>query len=106
MAVPSAVEYRTVTVWPAGLASDTLNSAAVLPLSPSPTVTSAMEIAAWSSSVMVASAAPSASEAPAGSLSVTSNVSSGSSIVSPLTGTVIVRLVCPGAKVRLPDVAV
>ena len=38
-------------------------------------------------------------------LSVTSTVSSGSSVVSPVTETVIVSLVSPAVKVRVPEVS-
>ena len=41
--------------------------------------------------------------APAGLESTTSNVSSGSTVVSPLTLTVTVLLVSPAAKLTVPD---
>ena len=54
---------------------------------------------------MVTTAEPSVTVALTGLCRLTWKVSSGSTVVSPLTGTVIVCVVVPGAKLSVPLVA-
>ena len=71
---------------------------------PSALVTSLM-LMRGSSSTMVPTPWPSAMVALVGLLRLTTKVSFGSARRSPLTSTVMVLLVSPGAKVSVPDAA-
>ena len=76
---------------------------AVVPLLPSATLTSLMEIEGCGSlSVMVPSPCGSTIDAFAGFVRLTKKISFVSSSVSPLTSTVIVFVVSPGLKITVP----
>jgi hypothetical protein len=81
----------------------TAKTAFTVPELPSVTVASAIEIRT-SSSAIVPVPLP-ATVAPAGFERLSVNVSAGSEVVSPLTRTVTVLLVSPGAKVSVPAAA-
>ena len=65
--------------------------------------TASVTVGAASSSVIVPVPEAVPTVAPAALPSVTTTVSSGSSVVSPVTDTVIVLLVSPAAKVSVPE---
>ncbi len=93
-----------MTVWSLGFERVTVNVKAVVPLLPSVTDTSAIEMTGCGSSFMIVPVAPSVPQTwrwPGRSGSRV-KVSLGSSVVSPLTGTVTVWLVTPGVKVSVP----
>ena len=89
------------------MANATVNIALVVPLLPSVTLTAAGdkdttgELAALSSSVIVALAVPRAMVAPDGFDRVTVKRSLDSTVVSPMTETVASFLVSPGLKVKV-----
>ena len=84
-----------------------MNTASVLPLSPSGTLTpGVIDSSATSSSTIVPVPVPAdPSPAFAAPLSVTVNVSSASGVRSPCTATRIVRSVSPGANVSVPPLS-
>ncbi len=77
----------------------------VVPVSPSVTLTSSIEMSGMSSLRMVPTPCASAIVALAGLLRLMKNVSSSSMVSSPLTVTAIGWLTTPGAKVSVPLVA-
>jgi hypothetical protein len=91
-----------------GASRFTVNTASLVPDSPSvtcgPSASDAVGRESSSRIVPVAVAFPSVARV--GSASVSVNVSSGSTIVSPITGTSTPAWVSPGAKVTMPEVAV
>jgi hypothetical protein len=106
MAVPSAVAKSTVTAVLLGLLSVTVNVNSVVPTFPSFKLTLLIDRVAKSSFRIVPVPVPASIVAPLALESVTVNVSSGSTFVSPLTtNTVIDLLVSPGANVSVPLVA-
>ena len=104
VAVPvSASAYPTVTRLPLAALSVTVNVNAADPPFPSITLGDEIDsIGAASSSVIVPVPLPVASVAFVGLLSFTATVSSDSSLVSPVTDTMRLRLVTPAAKVSVP----
>ena len=87
-----------------------MNAALVLPELPSLTVALAIDtvgaVLLASSLVMVPVAVAVPSVAPLGLVSFTVKVSFGSTTASPVTATLTVCEVTPGAKVKVPEVAV
>ena len=108
VAVPVvASAYFTVTCLPLAALSVTEKLMATVPLSPSVTLAAPIEIVgAASLSVIVPMPVPVEIVALVGLLSFTATVSSGSSIVSPLTVTAMLLVVSPAAKVKVPAVSV
>ena len=107
MALPSVVSYLTVTVLPLGADKVTVKVALTEPVSPSTTDVSAMLSAGGpSSSWMVPTPWPSEMIALVALLRVTVKVSSGSSVVSSFTVTVMNFWVSPGLKVSVPLIGV
>ena len=104
MAVPPAPSaYSTVTSFVLAGASVTVKVRFTVPASPSLTRGESMESAETVSSsaiVPVPDAVPTA--APSALPSVTTTVSSDSAALSPITDTVMVLLLSPAAKVRVP----
>ena len=91
------------------LAADcvTVKTAVVVPVLPSVTVTLLIDrVSTPSSFTIVPRPWPSRIVALPGLDRFTTNVSSGSTVVSPMTGTVIVPVVAPAAMVSVPLVAV
>jgi hypothetical protein len=98
--VPSPVAYCTVTVCPLATDSVTVKFALVVPLFPSVTVALPTESDGGpSSSLIVPTPVASAIVALDGFERLSVNVSSNSSIRSPLTVTLTCFVVCPGVKV-------
>ena len=83
-----------------------MNTAPVVPESPSARLISATEMEDPSSSVMVTVPCVFVSVTFVGFVRFTTNVSSASSTVSGVTGTEIVFVTSPVAKVSVPEVAV
>ena len=96
MAEPSAVEKPTVTVLELGLVRVTGKEAVVVPELPSVTLASPIEIDVVSSFRIVPVPLPVAMVAPDAPERLTENVSSGSTVVSPLTVTSISGRCSPG----------
>jgi hypothetical protein len=95
-----------VTALPLAFESVTVKTAFVVPVWPSVTATSLIErVGMPSSSVIVPIPCASAIVALPGLVRLRKNVSFASSIVSPLTRTVTVRVVWPAVKVTDPFVA-
>ena len=106
-AVPFVVAKPTVTG--NALGPDSVTGNATVPRPPSPSIVSVSAIASEtgaSSSTIVPTAVPSAMTAFVGLPRFSVNVSSGSSIPSPTTGTITVRTPTPGGKVSMPAAAV
>ena len=113
MAVPSDVEYCTVTVSSDALSRVTVNMKWLCSPSPSATARSAMDTAggvdgavSTSSLTMVATPTPSPMTALTGAERFRVNCSSSSTMVSPVTATLTVLTVSPAANVRVPTVGV
>ncbi len=107
MAVPLAVAYCTVTDDALAALRLTLKTKFVVPALPSASVTSPMfSVGSESSLVTVPVAVPVAMVALVGAERTTVKVSLPSAVVSPVTGTVIVREVVPAVKVSVPEAAV
>src|SRR5262245_1697491 len=104
VALPFAVAYWTVTDEALAALRLAVNVKLVVPVLPSARVTSLMlSVGSGASSlVMVHVLTARAIVALVGLASVMKNVSSASTVVSPMTGTGIVRDVTPGANVRVP----
>ena len=104
--MPSAVAAWTLIGFSLGPDSVSVKFAAVVPELPSMTVTSLIEtLGVASSSTIVTTPCPSPSSlcpSAGRSVSVTLNVSSNSSMLSLLIGTVKVLVVSPGAKFSVP----
>src|SRR5436190_1549598 len=102
-AVPLAVVYATVTVCVLVGVSVTVNVAVVVPLLPSVTLALLIVSAGSTTSSLTMVPTPWAPLMVAfvGLLKLTTNVSSGSTVVSPLTVTVIGCVLAPGAKVNV-----
>ena len=99
----SASAYPTVTRLPLAALSVTRNVRAAAPPSPSVTLGELIDsVGAPSSSVIVPVPVPAEMVAFAALLNATTTVSSSSSVVSPVTNTVTLRLVTPAANVRVP----
>ena len=91
----------------AALDSATVMARLAVPLLPSVTLASLIDmLGAVSSLTMVPVATARDSVAPVGLDSVTVTVSLGSTVVSPSTPTLMVWVVWPAAKVRVPELAV
>ena len=102
--VPSA--YATVISFPLAASRVTVKVRSAEPLSPSVTLGASIESeGSSSSSVIVPVPLPAVADTVAfvGLLRATTTVSSGSSVVSPVTDTVTVLLVSPAANVSVPE---
>ena len=101
--MPLAVAKSTVTVFVLTNGMLTVKTKLVVPLSPSARLTSSIDSEA-SSLRIVPWPWPSGLVALLGLVRLTTNVSWASGVVSPLTWTVMVLDVSPGANVRVPEV--